>query len=199
MSFTFFPLILSKKDSLKKNVANTKNEKQIVSSRWTLEWCLPGVWLWEGHCKVLVGRRGVLGRSWCQQALPSMGAWPRHRSAETGGQRVGCCGQEAGQGVLTIRFRTLVQKFNRCWVSWICQSALHTKNGIILTFMFYGNMVVGERLEHVQIHSSSVHVLPASYCRRMDRPHTSAEPVFIVSFVLYGGQALFLEGCGPVL
>ena len=40
--------------------------------------------MWEGHCKVLVGRRGVLGRSWCQQALPSMGAWPRHQSAETG-------------------------------------------------------------------------------------------------------------------
>lgn len=127
---------------------------------------------------------GCWGRSWCQQALPSMGEWPRHRSAETGGQRVGCRGQEAGQGVLTIRFRTLVREFNRCWVSWICQSALYTKSGITLTFMFYGAMVVEERLEHVQIHSSSVHVLTASYYRRIDRPHVSAELVFIVSLVL---------------
>jgi len=50
--------------------------------------------------------------------------------------------------------------------------------------MFYGAMVVEERLEHVQIHSSSVHVLTASYYRRIDRPHVSAELVFIVSLVL---------------
>ena len=153
----------------------------------------PG-WHWSGvHLGFCFGRgtpgsrwagEGCWGRSWCQQALPSVGAWPRPRPAETGGQRVGCCGQEAGQGVLTIRFRTLVWEFSRCWVSWICQSAVQTNSGIILAFMFYGNMVVEERLEHIQIHSSSVHVLTASYCRRMDRPRISAKPVFIVSLVL---------------
>lgn len=64
------------------------------------------------------------------------------------------------------------QSSTECWVSWICQSALHTKNGIILTFMFYGNMVVGERLEHVQIHSSQCPRAPSKLLQKNGQaPH----------------------------
>lgn len=150
-----------------------------------------------GTLQGLVGRRGCWGGAGASK-LPFMGAWPRPCSPETGGQRVGCCGQGSRTGCSYYTIQDIGPSLTGAGSVWICQSALHTKNGIILAFMF---MVIWWWKKDWNMFRSilPVSVLPASYCRRMDRPHTSAEPVFIVSFVLYGGQALFLEGCGPVL
>lgn len=159
---------------------NTKNEKQVISSRSTMVWCSLGLKL-GGPLQGPGGQESGAGRGAGANKL--FLPWVHGRGTDLGRQVVWewwCWGQEAGQGVLIIHFRTLVQEFDRCPVSWTCQSAVQTNSGIILMFMFCGKMVMGETEESIQIHSSSVHMFTASCYNRMNRIHIFAEPILIV-------------------
>lgn len=122
--------------------------------------CSPGVHGGGGAAKGPGGQEGVVGRGVdaSELSVPRMGS----QGNDLGRQVVRewwCWGWEAGQGVLIIGFRTLVGSSTGALDSWICQSTVQTNSGIILIFMYYSEIGMGEVEESSPIHSFTAHML----------------------------------------